>query len=146
GTYQYRLVSSEAANAGSEACEVASNLLTLAVIAAPTAAFTSSGTNCLGDAVAFEDRSTSPSLAITQWSWNFGDGQTSTLQNPSHTYAASGNYNVTLTVTNSGGCSSTSAAQTVHVNAKPVAAFTYSLPNCAGQAVTFTDQSTSADG
>jgi gliding motility-associated-like protein len=146
GTYQYRLISSEAANAGSEACEVASNILTLTVIAAPMAAFTSSGTNCLGDAVAFADKSTSPSLVITQWSWNFGDGQTSTLQNPSHTFAASGNYNVTLTVTNSGGCSSTSAAQTVHVNAKPVAAFTYSSPNCAGQAVTFTDQSTSADG
>lgn len=35
------------------------------------------------------------------WSWDFGDGNTSTLQNPTHTYAASGKYKVFLTVTNS---------------------------------------------
>ena len=146
GTYQYRLVSSEAANAGSAACEVASNILTLSVTATPSAAFSSSGTNCLGDSVTFKDLSTSTGLSSTQWSWNFGDGQTSTKQNPSHLYAASGNYTVSLTVTNSGGCSATSTTQTIHVNAKPVAAFVYSSPNCVGQAVTFTDKSTSADG
>lgn len=40
------------------------------------------------------------------WQWNFGDGQTSTLQNPVHTYAAEGTYTVTLTVTD-GSCIST---------------------------------------
>jgi PKD repeat protein len=39
--------------------------------------------------------------------WSFGDGATSELQNPQHTYAASGTYNVTLVVTNSSGCSDT---------------------------------------
>jgi serine protease len=33
------------------------------------------------------------------WSWDFGDGNGSTAQNPSHTYAADGTYTVTLTVT-----------------------------------------------
>jgi len=37
---------------------------------------------------------------ITNWSWDFGDGATSTLQNPSHTYATGGIYSVCLTVTN----------------------------------------------
>jgi PKD repeat protein len=40
------------------------------------------------------------------WLWNFGDGSTDTTQNPSHTYASSGQYNVSLTV-NNGNCSST---------------------------------------
>ena len=37
------------------------------------------------------------------WYWEFGDGQTSTLRNPSHSYAAAGTYNVRLTVTGTGG-------------------------------------------
>ena len=52
--------------------------------------------------VAFTDQSVLPQT----WAWNFGDGFTSTAQNPVHTYAAFGTYNVTLTVTN-GGCSNT---------------------------------------
>ncbi|MFC5271909.1 PKD domain-containing protein [Adhaeribacter terreus] len=39
----------------------------------------------------------------TSWLWNFGDGNTSTLQNPSHTYATQGTYNVTLTTQNAYG-------------------------------------------
>jgi gliding motility-associated-like protein len=38
------------------------------------------------------------------WSWNFGDGDTSLLQNPEHSYTAPGTYPVTLTVTNALGC------------------------------------------
>ena len=41
----------------------------------------------------------------TSWFWNFGDGNTSDLQNPSHTYADIGNYVVTLTVVDNDGCS-----------------------------------------
>lgn len=40
-------------------------------------------------------------LTITAWSWDFGDAQTSTTQNPSNTYATPGKYKVTLTVTDS---------------------------------------------
>jgi len=52
--------------------------------------------------VTFTDASTN----ATSWSWNFGDGNTSDEQNPVHTYTQSGTYNVTLTVTGQGGCSS----------------------------------------
>ena len=48
--------------------------------------------------VYFTDASTATS-PITSWSWNFGDGQTSTMQNPVHTYSASGSYSVCLTIT-----------------------------------------------
>jgi len=51
-------------------------------------------------AVAFTDTSTGGPVS---WSWNFGDGNTSTAQNPVHTYTAAGNYTVTLNVTNAHG-------------------------------------------
>lgn len=47
----------------------------------------------------FTDLSSSPNGAITQWLWEFGDGQYSTLQHPDHFYPASGSYTVNLTVT-----------------------------------------------
>lgn len=48
------------------------------------------------------------------YSWSFGDGGTSTQQNPTHTYANSGTYTVTFTVTNAAGCSNT-VVTSVHV-------------------------------
>jgi PKD repeat protein len=39
----------------------------------------------------------------TVWAWDFGDGSTSTLQNPVHTYTADGSYSVSLTATGTGG-------------------------------------------
>jgi gliding motility-associated-like protein len=59
--------------------------------------------NCVNKLqVSFTDRSVLPQT----WFWDFGDGSTSTAQNPVHIYAAFGTYNVSLTVTN-GGCSNT---------------------------------------
>ena len=40
---------------------------------------------------------------MVSWSWDFGDTNTSTLQNPSHTYTSAGNYTVSLTATGPGG-------------------------------------------
>ncbi len=51
--------------------------------------------------------------AISAYNWDFGDGNNSTLQNPVHSYAGSGNYNVTLTVTDQSGCSSTETHQII---------------------------------
>lgn len=54
-------------------------------------------------AVTFTDSSTDPNNDITTWAWDFGDGNTSTEQSPTHTYAADGTYTVGLTVTDSEG-------------------------------------------
>lgn len=54
-----------------------------------------------GDTVFFADNSSS---AANSWSWSFGDGGTSTEQNPYHVYANNGSYDVTLVVTNIYGC------------------------------------------
>lgn len=58
---------------------------------------------CLGQAMQFSD-STASFGQIVDWSWDFGDGDTSALQNPSHLYTADGVYNVVLTVTDASGC------------------------------------------
>ena len=68
---------------------------------APTADFTAdvtSGTTPL--AVSFTDASTD---VPTAWSWTFGDGGTSSAQNPSHTYTTAGTYTVSLTASNAFG-------------------------------------------
>ncbi|SEA71102.1 gliding motility-associated C-terminal domain-containing protein [Chitinophaga terrae (ex Kim and Jung 2007)] len=47
------------------------------------------------------------SAGAVSWRWNFGDGSTSTLENPSHTYTRTGRYDISLTATNAQGCSQT---------------------------------------
>src|SRR6478672_10777580 len=97
----------------------------------PTAAFTASPTS--GSApldVDFKDTSTGGTP--TSWSWDFGDGGSSSLANPSHTYEQPGSYPVTLTVKNSGG-TSTTPPQTITVNDTnaPVGSFSVSPSNSA---------------
>src|SRR5690554_1878217 len=56
----------------------------------------------------------------TTYNWDFGDGNSSSATNPTHTYTAVGNYNVTLTVSNGPGCSNTTIPQTVNVGETPI--------------------------
>jgi len=51
------------------------------------------------------------SAGTVTYSWDFGDGNTSTVANPSHTYSSLGDYTVTLTVTNGAGCTVTSTTE-----------------------------------
>ncbi|MBB1332013.1 MULTISPECIES: S8 family serine peptidase [unclassified Pseudoalteromonas] len=68
-----------------------------------------------GLSVSFTDSSRDANDDITQWSWDFGDGATSTDASPAHTYAQAGNYDVSLTVTDSEGNTDTTT-QTVVVS------------------------------
>ena len=65
----------------------------------PVASFTFS---CTALSCNFTDTSSDFDGTISAWNWQFGDGGSSTAQNPSHTYAGSGTYSVTLTVTDNG--------------------------------------------
>ena len=68
---------------------------------------------------------TNPTGNITQYNWNFGDGATSTLQNPTHTYNTPGTYNVTETVTGPGGNNTQTQTNLITVNyPAPIANFT----------------------
>ncbi|MDT9000464.1 collagenase [Paucibacter sp. APW11] len=83
---------------------------------APTSNFSYSPS---GLTVNFTDRSTDADGTIASRLWTFGDGTTSTATNPVKTYSSAGNYSVTLKVTDNGGLSTTSAAQTVSVASVP---------------------------
>ena len=90
---------------------------------APTADFTYENT-CINDSTYFTDASNSPNGYLVGWNWDFGDGNTSTEQNPVHLYATIDNYQVTLIVTDNFGCSDT-ITQWVEVYDRPQPAFTY---------------------
>ncbi|MCK4889876.1 MAG: S8 family serine peptidase [Candidatus Aminicenantes bacterium] len=68
----------------------------------PTAGFTFT---TLDLTATFSDTSSDSDGTIASWSWNFGDGNTSTAQDPAHTYASDGTYNVILTVIDNDGAS-----------------------------------------
>lgn len=116
-------------------------VLSVIVLPLPIAAFTAPN-KCLKDPIVFTDGST----GATQWNWNFGDGSPiiTGVQNPSHTYTASGTYSVTQMVSSSGNCKDT-IVNTITVNPLPVPLFTAPVA-CFNNATIFTDQSATANG
>lgn len=85
----------------------------------PKAAFTSKDSLCIGDVVDFTDHSDGIVRTVTQWRWLFGNGATSSVQNPSYLYRSPGTYDVQLYVYSSEGCVSDTAAKTIEVWAYP---------------------------
>jgi len=78
----------------------------------PVAAF---DVSCVGLTCTFTDQSSDIDGWLEHWAWAFGDRSTSDARNPVYTYAASGDYTVTLTVTDDDGATGT-AFKTVTVN------------------------------
>lgn len=86
--------------------------------------------HCSETPIQFEDRTIQPAQGtLASWNWNFADtgtGNTSGLQNPQHTYKNAGDYNVSLDVTTSFGCTTTKQ-KSVHIDQSPSSAFTNTL-------------------
>ncbi len=99
---------------------------------------------CIGDSTQFIDSSVMTGGTITGWSWDFGDGDSSTLQNPSHYYSAPGNYTVRLALTASNGCGA-ELTQLISINPYPTASFS-SPSGCSESPLQFVDQSTISSG
>lgn len=72
----------------------------------------------------FTDNSTPGSAPIVTWIWDFGDGNTSLLQNPSHSYVNPGSYNITLSLVDTNGCNENRTySNLINVGSIPVANF-----------------------
>jgi PKD repeat protein len=112
----------------------------ITVLNIPRAEFTADKTR--GGApmdVQFTDKSTG---APTAWKWDFGDGASSTEQNPKHTYTTLGTYTVSLTASNKDGSDITTKTNMIVTTLAPVAEF--KADRQVGKApfiVTFTDLS-----
>ena len=96
---------------------------------------------CSGDSVVFQDLSQGDT--VNSWVWDFGDGSGSNLQNPSHMYPNTGNYMVTLAITDTLGCFNKDSVLVSTYVEHPVASFNVSPgPYCTGIPVNFTSTST----
>lgn len=116
------------------------------VYAQPQASFSVPAEACFGTALNFTDQSVAPNSSVTQWNWNFGDGNSSSIKNPVHTYSSPGTYIVSLAVTSVIGCASTIATDTITIHALPQSNFTLSSPRCISQNISFTDASVPNSG
>ena len=126
-THEYRdagsyTVSLTARNAGGVDTETKIGYIVVSGPAPPPPVADFSASPVSGEAplsVAFTDASTGQP---TSWSWDFGDGATSLMQNPTHQYAAPGAYTVSLTVANAGGQDTQTKADYITVSDVPPAA------------------------
>lgn len=85
---------------------------------------------------------TNTTINGTTYAWDFGDGGSSTMTNPSHTYPGDGVYTVVLTAT--GPCGTSTATQEVTISSLPVAGFSaMQTTGCAPFTVQFEDESSS---
>ncbi len=114
-------------------CQATLNAVIQPTVISP--AFTITSPQCSFN-VTFEDNSTVNQGSVDNWLWNFGDGTTSTQQNPAHTYTAPGTYTVTLTA-GSVGCTATTT-QTLNVFPLPVANAGTNQIICLGQSANLT--------
>jgi PKD repeat protein len=109
---------------GSHSVTKANYISVIKAITPPEASFVSTGTTGSKPfTVKFIDTS---SNTPASWSWSFGDGGTSTEQNPSHIYTNKGTFTVTMTATNEGGSSTVTKASYIMVSEEsmaPVASF-----------------------
>ena len=112
----------------------------LDVFQSPVPAFSPTSV-CENEIASFTDLSTSsPGDPLTNWNWDFGDGNSSTQQNPTHVYTAPGMVNVILTV-NTAFCMASDTFP-VTVETAPTAAFTPDAFNgCSPLGINFTNNS-----
>ncbi len=138
GTYTVKLIAVNAYNCNN--IKIRNAYIT--INPKPTAGFTATPTTLCDSSMAVNFMSNS--TGASSWLWNLGNGQSSTLQNPSLVYGATGNYNVTLTVSNTFGCKDT-LMRPAYIKISPAPPVTFASSNISGCAplnVTFGNTTT----
>ena len=107
---------------------------TLNVSSDPCGEYSYTMSNCNGDVDFIDETANNP----TTWLWDFGDGSSATIQNPTHNYAAVATYTVQLIVCNGSGCDTTVQQVVVNNIGGPVAAICspVTVNNCCGIGIT----------
>lgn len=114
------------------------------VLSAINTSFTEAN-RCSNSSTLFTDNSVISSGTITTWNWDFGNGSSSSVQNPSFVYISPGKYTVKLTTTSNQGCSN-SFIKEVEIDAKPIVNFKSNiLEGCVPQEIQFTNLSIAPD-
>jgi len=91
---------------------------------------------CEGEAFCFQNYSTDTSrFGITNLLWDFGDGQSSALENPCHIYTKAGNYIAKLYVDN--GCGYDETTDTIQISPVPKVEITSNSDACVGEKMSF---------
>ncbi|MCF8386382.1 MAG: PKD domain-containing protein, partial [Bacteroidales bacterium] len=126
----------------SEFCDNDTSSMTLTILNSPEAGYSylPEDTVCSNTTLFFQDTS-APN--IVNWFWDFGDGNSSTNQNPSHVFTNAGNFDVKLIVTSSNGCSD-SAIHNFVIHESPVSSILVSPSTevCANTSLLLTGNST----
>ncbi|MGB3947651.1 MAG: PKD domain-containing protein, partial [Bacteroidia bacterium] len=108
----------------------ATDTVTIYITNPPTVDFVSDSLIvCAPGGLQFTDSSTvnNPNDPIASWLWDFGDGTTSTLQNPYHTYNQAGNYLVSLTIVTADGCTNNNTNNPLNITGIPAPNATFSM-------------------
>jgi len=104
---------------GGTVSKTASTPISVGTPAAPVVSFNGSPT--IGSAPLNVMFTNSTTGQVTTWAWNFGDGTTSNLKSPAHTYNSPGSYSVALTATGPGGTVTKTASSAITVSSTPAA-------------------------
>ncbi len=113
----------------------------LLVSAPPLPSYTTVANGCYMEPVQFIETTPQTPKATYKWFWDFGDGNTSTVKNPSHTYAAPGTYTTRYASITTPGCLSDTIRLDVVVPDIPSATISGPVTACinsAGNSITFT--------
>jgi len=129
GTYVVSLVAIDEEGAASEAYEIA---VTIDPNRPPMAAFSIDADSVVDtvDAVLFEDASVDPDGEVAAWRWDFGDGTTSTEQNPEHRYHTTGTFTVSLVAIDGSGEESEPYEAEIVVELGPRVTATRTIETC----------------
>lgn len=125
-------------NTGGSRASLLSSLGCQALNSPPNANFSADVTSSCTGVVKFTDASTN---GATSWSWDFGDGTSSTLQSPTHIYTTNGSYTVTLTATNQFGSDNQVFTNYINIS-KPAAPAANDVSRCGSGSFSLSTTST----